>query len=394
MDAMNVAKRERLLTGKFLLVMAATLAYFISQGALLPILPSFVVDQLGGSKAMVGLAIGAFSISAVLMRPIAGRLGDVRGRRILIVSGGAIFAVAIIAQMAATTIAMVVALRLVMGVGEALIFTGAASATSDLSPASRRGEAMSYFSLGIWSGIAIGAQLGERIFVSFGYNAAWLGAGVLSLAASVFAILLPSLKQEEIPAKTRLVHPLVLGPGVVLAASVWGLAGFLSFVPLYAREVGMHGSAIVFTLYGGTIVLIRSLGAKLPDRLGPPRAATISLLGSTLGLLLLASWPHAAGIIAGTLLFAMGQALGFPAMMALALSKVPPSERGSAIGTFTAFLDIAFGLGPLTLGAAAESIGYRGAFAGAALVALFGFVILRLIVSSARNAKQVEPSHA
>ena len=82
-----VGAPERVLTPLFLLIMLSTLAYFISVGALQPTLPRFVEGPLSGGDISVGLAIGAFAFSAVLIRPLVGPLGDKRGRRLLIVLG-------------------------------------------------------------------------------------------------------------------------------------------------------------------------------------------------------------------------------------------------------------------------------------------------------------------
>jgi MFS family permease len=81
-------------------------------------------------------------------------------------------------------------------------------------------------------------------------------------------------------------------------------------------------------------------------------------------------------VVAGTVVLAVGQALAFPALMTLAMRGVPVSERGSLVGTFTAFVEVSFGLGPVLLGFVAEGFGFRGAFLAAALVALGGLLLL------------------
>jgi len=63
---------------------------------------------------------------------------------------------------------------------------------------------------------------------------------------------------------------------VLLLTVVWGMAGFLAFVPLYALDLGLPGSGWLF-LFAGTVVAIRSVGARLPDRLGAVRALGAAL---------------------------------------------------------------------------------------------------------------------
>jgi MFS family permease len=85
-----------------------------------------------------------------------------------------------------------------------------------------------------------------------------------------------------------------------------------------------------------------------------------------------------AGLVAGTAVFAAGMSLLYPALMLLALTAVPDHERGSVVGTFSSFFDLSQGLGALILGGVAAASGYRGAFAGGAVAALIGVVLLQL----------------
>jgi MFS family permease len=89
-----------------------------------------------------------------------------------------------------------------------------------------------------------------------------------------------------------------------------------------------------------------------------------------------------AGLLASTMVFAVGSALAFPALVMLSLRGTKPSERGAVMGTFGAFVDIGFGVGPATLGFVAHSLGYRGLFLAAAGVAGVGLVLLSLAFSS------------
>src|SRR5215831_4175805 len=88
-----VAERERLLTPRFLLVVAAGLSYFMAIGMLIPVIPQYVKGPLAGGNVGVGVAVGALFVGAILLRPYAGRVGDRLGRRVLIIGGALIVAV-------------------------------------------------------------------------------------------------------------------------------------------------------------------------------------------------------------------------------------------------------------------------------------------------------------
>jgi MFS family permease len=391
--------RARLVTPVFLLIQLSTFAYFVGIGAMLPVLPLYVKGPLGGGNLAVGLAVGSFSLSALLLRPLAGRLGDARGRRALILTGGTVVALAVAGYNAATGMPALIALRLITGAGEAFFFTGAASAINDLAPDERRGEAVSYFSLALYAGIAVGPVLGEVVLGHDRFHVVWWLSAASALLAAALAFRVPDTRGTERPAgrgdqagrRGRLYHPAAVLPGFVVAASVWGYSAFASFVPLYALQLGLGGSAPLFVAYSVVVIGIRSVGARLPDRLGSRLTSRIALTCSATGLATMAAWRSPVGLLAGTVVFAVAQALLFPGLMTLAIRSAPQSEMGAVVGTFTAFFDLAYGLGAVSLGAVATALGYRGAFAIAAVVAAGGLVLLLVKVEPSTSVHRDQP---
>ena len=377
------ARRPRLVTPAFLAIGFAALGYFLADGVLIPAVPRYVEGPLGGGEVAVGVSVGAFSVTALLLRPWAGRLADRRGRRPLMLIGTAVFALSVLGYLVATSVPRMIVLRLLSGIGEAFFFTGAASAIVDMAPEERRGEALSFFSLALYVGIGVGPLLGElalgpgRLDLEDA-RPAWLLAAAFAAAATVLVLFVRETvaPQRSDAEKPRLINPAALMPGLAILASVSAMSGYIAFVPLYSREVGLDSSSFVFLLYSGIVVLIRSFGARIPDVLGPVRCARIAMAISGAGLVVTALWATPVGLLIGTAIGAVGGALAFPALMSLAVGAAPSSERGSAVGTFTAFVDLAFGVGPATLGAAAEYGGYRAAFLVGGGVAFAGLALL------------------
>ena len=378
--------RPRLVTAEFVRLGLAALAYFFADGVLLPTVPLFVDGPLGAGDIAVGLTVGAFSATALVLRPWAGRIADRSGRRLLMIIGAATFAASVAAYGLADGVPVLVVLRLLTGVGEAFFFVGALTAMSDLAPPERRGEAISLFSLSLYVGIALGPPAGEAVAGRFGFPAAWL----LSSAAAVTALLLArrvggleAVGLDDAPrGPGRLIHPAGLLPGVLLLTAIWGMAGFLAFVPLYALDQGLGGSGHLLFLFAAIVVVIRAAGARLPDRLGAVRATRAALTCIMIGLMIIGAVRSPAGLVAGTVVLAVGVALATPAIMMLALRDVPANERGSVMGTVSMSIDLAFGLGPATLGVVAAATGRGGLFLVAAGVAAVGLVLV--IISTSR----------
>ena len=87
-------------------------------------MPKYVEDVLGGNGFEVGLVVGAFAVSAAIVRPWAGRIGDRYGRRVLLSGGSLLVGVVTLAYTLVDAVAGLVGLRLITGLGEAAVFVG------------------------------------------------------------------------------------------------------------------------------------------------------------------------------------------------------------------------------------------------------------------------------
>ena len=381
-------EQSRLFTPAFIALALADLAYFTAAGILIQVTPLFVVGPLGANALGNGVAIGAFSVTALILRPWAGRASDRRGRRPLLVAGALLAAVTIAVHAATTALPVLIVLRLVLGIAEALFFVAGFALLADLAPPNRSGEALSYNSLALYLGIAFGPSLGELLLGIGGFNLAWSGAAALSLGAGLLALRLPEGRSvgavNEAPAP--LIHRGVLPPSLGLFAGVAAMAGFLAFVPIYGREdLRLAVSGPVLLVFGLTVVGCRIAFAKLPDRVPPFRLASAALAAIAVGLAVAGTITTVAGLIAGATIMGVGVAFVTPAFFAAMMARVSPSERGAAFGTVSIFLDLAFGGGPVLLGLIADAAGIPAAFVVAALVPAAG-AVGTLVASLPRRA--------
>ncbi len=372
----------------FVLVVSCGLAYFLAIGTLLPTVPKFVQQRLGGGSVGVGVAVGAFSFGAVVLRPFVGRLGDRLGRKILIVGGALIVAIAYAAVHLATSLPALVATRLLAGAGEAAFFVGAGTMATDLAPAERRGEAVSYWSVAVYGGLALGPVLGEKVLAGGNFGRIWTLSAALTLGAAVLGTFTREThrataeeRASSDAASTILYRPAV-GPGVVLFLGMIGLAGFAEFVPLYVHEIGMEDSATVLLTYGLLILALRLAGAKVPDRLGPRVTGTLATGLSALGLVVMGLVATPLGLYGGTVIFAVGMSQLYPAILLLAFDGVPVSERSAAMGTVSSFFDAASGLGAIALGGVAAITSHRGSFIAGGVMCLAALALLRRVAPS------------
>jgi MFS family permease len=368
-----------LVTRAFALNWAATFFLLLSIGTLLPVLPLYAKGPLDQTGVGVGLAVAMASPTAFLLQPFAGRLGDRRGRRLLVVGGGVVAALAIVAYTRADSLALLVMLRLLTGVGEAFIFVGTATVVNDLAPDERRGEALSLYSLAVWGGLAIGPLLGELVLADDQYDAVWVTAAAFALLGGLMGLTFSETRPRSAASHEHaggFVNRAALLPGTALAAPMIGFAGFAAFMPLYARDIGMDGAGPVFALNAAIVVAIRSFGRRIPDRAGPKRTASLALVLVAAGFGLISLLDSPGGLYAGTAVLACGQALVFPSLMTLAVSSAPAAERSAVVGSFSAFADLGFAVGAISLGAVESAVGATGVFAAAACIAAVGLLPL------------------
>ncbi len=378
----------RLFTSAFIALAAADLVYFTASGLLLGVTPFFVTGPLGSDKAGLGLAFGAFSVTTVIVRPLVGRMVDRLGRRRLMLAGVTMFAALIAAHLLVTDLWMLVVVRLFLGMAESLFFVAGFAALADLAPTGRTGEALSFASVALYLGIAIGPGVGQLLLDWRGFTAAWIGGTMLALLAVAMVLIVPETGEpapEDAP-PARLIHRAAIRPGLALFTGVAGTAGFLALIGLHATEIGVTGWSVVPLIYGGIVVTCRIVFARVPDRLPPLKLAAGSLALCTSGLLILGAVRNPAGMLAGTVVLALGVAFLTPAIFAAVFSSVPAHERGSAAGTTTIFIDLGFGGGPLLLGLIAASGGIPIAFVVAAAVTAAGGALLLPAISRQRKA--------
>jgi predicted MFS family arabinose efflux permease len=366
---------EPLFTRAFVALGLADLCYFTAAGVAIFGLPLYVTGPIGGNDAWAGVAFGVFALSALVLRPIAGRLSDTLGRRPLLL-GGALIAAASLALLAvADHIVVIIALRLLAGVGEAAFFVAGFAAIADLAPRARLGEALSYNSLGLYLGIALGPPLGELLVAMSGYVLAWTGAAVLAVVAAALALLVGETREptpEGTVADRHFIHrpalPIVLG----FLASLIAMGGFLAFASIHAVDVGLPNASLALFTYGAVVVVCRIAFARVPDRLPPLPLGAAALGVLAAGLVIAATWQTAIGLIVGAAVTAIGIAFTTPAFFSAIFATASPAQRGVASGTASAAIDLGLGLGPIALGLVAESLGIPWAFAIGAVVAGVG----------------------
>ena len=372
----------RLLTPEFAVLMLASMLYFGGAGILNALVPTFVVDVLGGSEATAGIVMGSIALTSLLSRPFLGRLADRHGSRRLLLIGTLLTVISMaMLRLGPTSVVTVVLSRLVLGSGMAAMFTGSTLLAVLQAPKSRQGQAASLMLVSVHAGLGVGPILGLWILDRWSYDRVWVAVGLSALASAAVVTQLRARPGDLAAPPAPLIHRAALVPGIVTFFGVFAFNGFLTFASLYGREIGVSDVALLFTVASGTIVVVRLLAGHIPDRIGPVRAGTGALLLTFVATVVLAFWPTPAGAFVGAVLLACGLSLQSPSFIPLAIANVPDSERGSAMATFTGFYDIAGAVVGPVLGLIVAGVSYQAAFLFTGGMALVSLALLRLLIA-------------
>lgn len=371
-------------------VAAALLCTFTSFGMVIPVIPRLVTEQLGGSPLGVGAAFTSSGVVALLVRPYAGRLAQRRGSRQVMMSGAGL--VVVTGGMYALPFGLpgLLAARLVMGVGEALLFTAGSVWTVHLTPPERRGQIVGYYGLAMWTGLTVGPVLGEVLFRVGSYGTVWITVALLPAVAVVLLVPLADTPRLGTAVSTRLLPPSSVLPGISLGCGAFGYAAVASFGALTLTSRGIGNGSMLISLFSIAYVAMRLVAGRAPDRLGPLSVIVFSASVEAAGMLLIAFASSLWIAAAGALIAGAGFTLLYPALALITIDTTPEAERGAALGALTSCFDVSVGVVGLLGGALAE-VSYTATFLLSALAVLGS--LLSGTVAARRHAPGRSAAH-
>jgi MFS family permease len=373
-------------------IIAALFCGYLCVGLPLPVIPLFIHDHLGFSNLIVGLVIGIQFLATVLTRGYAGRLTDHHGGKRSALQGAAFCALAGLFYLAAAmpglspaiSLAIIVIGRLTAGFGESQFVTGCVSWSIASVGPQRAGLSMSWTGIAMFAALAIGAPIGMALYQAYGLQAAMVACVVAPLVAAAIALRVTSYTS---PSGRRLPFYRVIGQiwreGLGLMLQGVGLSGLTAFASLFFAARGWGHAGLVMSAFGIGFIFVRVVFGHLPDKISGYRVALWSLLIEAIGQALIWGAPHEVVALGGALVTGLGCALVFPALGVEALKRVLPANRGSAMGAFVAFLDIAYGVAGPAAGLVAGLFGYAAVYLLGAASAILGAAL----VATARGSR-------
>ena len=285
-----------------------------------------------------------------------GRLGDVLGRRRLLLAGIFLFTVASVLCGAAPTLGMLIAARVLQGLGGAAMMALTLALVGETVPKDKTGSAMGLLGTTSAIGTALGPSLGGLLIAGLGWRALFLVKVPLGLLTLLLAYRhLPEDRREERAASPLIRLEMLRDPGLRTGLTLSALVSMVVMAtlvvgPFYlSRALGLDAALVGLAVSVGPLVaaLTGAPAGRLVDRLGAQRMSVAGLSGIAAGSILLSTLPAsfgAAGYIAPIAILTAGYALFQTANNTAVLADVSPDQRGVISG----LLNLSRNLGLIT----------------------------------------------
>jgi MFS family permease len=369
-------KSNKIFTRNYTICFLGTFLIYCSIYFLIPILPLHL-EEIGIKRSEIGVIIGAFSATSIVLRLMVGRLIDRYSIKVLMVSGSSIFLVAPLLYLLTASGAGFILVRLFHGMGLAVYVTAAVVTVAGVAPPGRLAHVTGIYVTSVSAAMGIAPILG-----SYARSAGTFAQGMYFLCFLAGCILILSLFLQESPSPpaqvprqaflTVLSDRNILVPSLAFITCSFSLGRVTAFLPLYIQPWGSHQVGLFFFIYSLTLVSIRLLGGGLSDSLGRKAVIVPSLLIiflSTLAFVFVGStWSLAANAV----FLALGAGLLYPTLNALVVEQAAAENRGTALGIFSASVDGGLFIGPAAMGYVGYHLGLQEMFLVASMAPLLG----------------------
>ena len=366
-------------------IVVFTCICYLSIGLPLAVLPGFIHYDLGYSTLVAGAVISLQYISTLVSRPHAGRYTDVWGPKKVVslgivccmLSGLFTLAAAVLQGRPMLAVGLLLIGRVFLGIGESFTSTGSTLWGIKTVGAIHTSRVISWNGVATYVAMAAGAPLGVLLNDKFGIS----GFAVLIIIIAVIGLLFARTRADvSVSAGVR-------APFHVVARKIWpyglglglGTVGFgviATFITLYFASHGWQGAAFTLSLFSIGFICIRLVLGNTITRFGGLRVSLVCFVVECLGLLIIWFAPNAWMAGVGAFLTGSGFSLVFPALGVEAVKQVEEQNQGTALGTYSAFLDLALGITSPVAGWIAGYYQLDSIYLIAAIVVALAFILI------------------
>jgi predicted MFS family arabinose efflux permease len=354
-----------LLVRDYVLSFLAFFSCMAAGHALTPTIPIYLA-RLATIEREIGILVGALGVAALLSRFVAGGLLRRYPEKLVMLWSATLFILVYLAFILFKPFWPFFLARLFQGIAFACFDTAAISYVIRIVPLENRPRAISYLLVASPLSSAFVASASVFVLNEYSFTILLLGCTGLSVCALLFSLKLKSgktVKQMEASAARSglFFEPRILAPAILsfLFSFSWG--GLGAFFPLYAIQCGVTNPGHFFSAMAIVLIVARLTGGRILDTYSKEKIMPIVILTSMTALLILAFSKTLPLFIFVGMLWGIGGGFLPPISLAYALDYAGSSD-GTSVGTYQAFMDLGFGLGPAIMGMIIPVTGYQVMF--------------------------------
>lgn len=373
------------LVGYFFLFMSVTLFF---------IFPLFF-QQFHASKTQIGLIMGIHSLTAIFIRPVFGRIIDIKGRKKISLFGiGFLIAVLPLFHLIGDAGVLPLALRALGGIGWGISMTAAMTICSDLAPISRLAQSMGIIGVAGLLSVALGPLLAEEIVRQFGFGSLY-NTSLLFLIISFVCLALTKevikpnhsrpFQKPDMLKHVALFSIIILFSLPVFHGAIRGAVVY--FIALFGKSIHLDRVGPFFMAFSVSAILTRVFLGALSDRYGRKQILFPSVLIISLNLIFLSQVQSLELFVLAGFIGGFGQGLIFPALSTYVIDILGQENKGFAISLYLTFFDIGMGLGPPLFGWISDLHGYRTMYLIAGLLFFLAGVLFTWKAPSPSKSK-------
>jgi len=373
---------RQILSREFILTSLAQFVFTFVFFILIPTLPIYL-SRSGSTEAEIGVLIGIFFFSSLLLRPFVGKaLLRIRERNFMI-AGALLFTLTSPAYLLAPPFWPLLFVRFFQGIGFAFFHTASFTLIANITPQDHRGQSLSYFYLAMNISGALAPPVGMFLINQFSFTYLFLVCSGLSLCSLLITHQLGRRQvhsSEASPVEDGfLFSRKALPPSVIgfFALFIWGAIS--AFFPLHAINHGVTNPGLFFATMAAMLILGRSLGGKILDLYSREKVILPCLTTYIVSMVILAFSETLPMFILVAVIWGIGHAFLVPSLVVYALDRMG-SSPGPAMGMFTAFADLGISLGPVLMGIVVHSTSYPIMFFCLALTGVINLIYFYFFV--------------
>ena len=354
-------------------IMILVISTFIHSASYMvtPFITKFALS-LGAPLTIATTIASLISVSALIIRPFAGRTADRFNRKAIILIANTVTFICILLLARVKTVDGLVIVRLIHGV--AFSFTGVAmmAFNSMFIPKDRLGEGMGWMALSTIVSQSLGPSLGTWLVDHFDYSASFYAAAAITLIGVIIFCFIPYSKSESTERKKFDINDFIIirliPYALILCLFSSGNGLITSMLVVFGEHRGIENVSIFFTAYSIVMFLVRPFSGKLVDRKGLRIVLYPSLLTAAIGFIVLGGAKTLTAVIIAGILKAIGQGSGSPAIQSTSLKMIGREKAGVVSSTCYIGADVGNAIAPIIGGYVAENFGYEVMFKGYAVI--------------------------